>query len=181
MAPLARPLAGPTTGADAVAVADRYAVVPSPVGDLVLTGTSATLTGCWFTGAPATTDHTAGLKRDDDAFVDAADQLAAYFAGTRRDFDLDLAPSGTAFQARVWSLLREIPYGETWSYGRLAAELGQPTASRAVGLANGRNPISIIVACHRVIGADGSLTGYGGGVERKRFLLDLEQGVAPLV
>ena len=98
-------------------------------------------------------------------------QLAEYFAGTRREFDLPLRFQGTTFQTRVWRELTEIPYGQTWSYGQLAQRIDKPSASRAVGLANGRNPISILVPCHRVIGADGSLTGYGGGIERKRWLL----------
>jgi O-6-methylguanine DNA methyltransferase len=110
------------------------------------------------------------------AFGRAAEQLAAYFAGDRTGFDVELAMSGTQFQQRVWGALREIPYGETVSYGELADRLGQPGASRAVGLANGKNPIGIIVPCHRVIGANGSLTGYGGGLDRKRWLLGFERG-----
>jgi methylated-DNA-[protein]-cysteine S-methyltransferase len=98
-------------------------------------------------------------------------QLTEYFDGTRREFDLPLRLQGTTFQTRVWRELTEIPYGQTWSYGQLAQRIDKPSASRAVGLANGRNPISILVPCHRVIGADGSLTGYGGGIERKRWLL----------
>jgi methylated-DNA-[protein]-cysteine S-methyltransferase len=168
-----------TTGAPA-APAERFAMVESPVGDLVLTGGGPWLSGCWFTGPGHRTDPTVGRERDDDAFEDARAQLAEYFAGDRRQFDLDLRPSGTEFQVRVWALLREIPYGETWSYGQMADKLANPGASRAVGLANGRNPHSIIVPCHRVIGADGSLTGFGGGMDRKRFLLDLEAGIRPL-
>ena len=105
------------------------------------------------------------------------EQLGQYFAGDRLDFDLPLAVAGTPFQQRVWAALREIPYGETESYGELANRIGSPGAPRAVGLANGRNPIGIIVPCHRVIGASGSLTGYGGGIERKRQLLDMEREV----
>jgi methylated-DNA-[protein]-cysteine S-methyltransferase len=105
----------------------------------------------------------------------AVEQLREYFAGERTGFDLGLAATGTPFQQRVWAALREIPYGLTWSYGELALRIGQPTASRAVGLANGRNPIAIVVPCHRVIGASGMLTGYAGGVERKRWLLDHER------
>jgi methylated-DNA-[protein]-cysteine S-methyltransferase len=111
---------------------------------------------------------------------EARRQLEAYFAGDLVDFDLATTASGTAFQQRVWAALREIPYGATVSYGELATAIGQPTAVRAVGLANGRNPISIVVPCHRVVGATGSLTGYGGGVERKRALLDLEARGAQL-
>lgn len=159
---------------------DRYAVVASPVGDLVLTGTAETLAGCWFTG-DGLTDRTVGLCRDDEAFAGAIAQLDDYFGGRRRTFDLDLVPTGTEFQLRVWSALRRIPYGETWSYRELADAVGSPNASRAVGSANGQNPHSIIVPCHRVIGANGSLTGYGGGLARKRLLLDLEAGVLPLV
>jgi len=107
----------------------------------------------------------------------AAQQLQAYFAGEAKDFDLPLDAQGTAFQMRVWQALQSIPYGQTRSYAQLAALVGSPKAARAVGLANGRNPLSIIVPCHRVIGADGSLTGYGGGLENKRFLLKLEKAL----
>lgn len=105
---------------------------------------------------------------------DARDQLAEYFAGTRRTFDLPLAPHGTAFQRAVWTMLARIPYGETWSYGEVARSIEKPEAVRAVGAANGRNPIPIVLPCHRVIGADGSLTGFGGGLPTKQFLLELE-------
>ena len=155
-------------------------MVPSPVGDLILTGTGAVLTGCYFSGPEFPNDPSVGMVRDDDAFGDAVAQLDGYFAGDRTEFDLDLKPTGTDFQLVVWSLLRTIPYGATWSYGQLARATGSPNAARAVGLANGRNPHAIIVPCHRVIGADGSLTGYGGGMERKRLLLDLEAGIRPL-
>lgn len=101
-------------------------------------------------------------------------QLSEYFAGERTGFDVELSMRGTAFQRRVWCALQEIPYAETISYGELARRLGVPSAARAVGLANGCNPVSVIVPCHRVIGADGTLTGYGGGIERKRLLLELE-------
>jgi methylated-DNA-[protein]-cysteine S-methyltransferase len=114
--------------------------------------------------------------RDDEAFAAAREQLAAYFAGERTDFDLPVTATGTPFQHEVWQALTEIPYGTTWSYGELARHIGKPAAVRAVGLANGRNHVSIVVPCHRVVGANGSLTGYGGGIERKRFLLDLERG-----
>ena len=108
----------------------------------------------------------------------ARGQLSEYFEGTRRDFDLPLSPNGTVFQRRVWEELGRIPYGETISYGELAHRIGKPTASRAVGAANGRNPLAIVVPCHRVIGADGTLTGYGGGLPVKEKLLALERGVA---
>lgn len=158
---------------------DRFTTVTSPVGDLILTGDGTSLTGCYFTGAGHPGDPSAGLERDDAAFAAAATQLAEYFAGERTGFDLPLAPSGTEFQRRVWQQLRSIPYGVTCSYADIARGIGAVNGFRAVGLANGRNPISIIVPCHRVIGADGSLTGYGGGIERKRFLLDLESGALP--
>jgi methylated-DNA-[protein]-cysteine S-methyltransferase len=144
----------------------------SPIGRLLLTTDGTALTGCYmepFRKAQSTDGWA------EDATVDplaaAVRQLDEYFAGTRRDFDLPLAFRGTPFQTRVWRELVEIPYGQTWSYGQLAKRIDKPSASRAVGLANGRNPISILVPCHRVIGADGSLTGYGGGLERKRWLL----------
>jgi methylated-DNA-[protein]-cysteine S-methyltransferase len=113
--------------------------------------------------------------RDDGAFPDVVEQLSAYFAGALTDFDVELRLEGTAFQRRVWSALTEIPYGETMSYGEVAERIGKPAAFRAVGLANGRNPIAIIVPCHRVIGSSGALVGYGGGLDRKRLLLDLER------
>jgi methylated-DNA-[protein]-cysteine S-methyltransferase len=113
--------------------------------------------------------------RNSGPLPEAIRQLGEYFTGQRRKFDLPLRLHGTEFQQRVWNVLREIPYGVTWSYGELARRIDNPNASRAVGLANGRNPISILVPCHRVIGADGSLTGYGGGLERKRWLLAHER------
>lgn len=112
---------------------------------------------------------------DDPVLEETRSQLMEYFAGKRRVFDLPLAPEGTDFQRRVWQALLDIPWGETRSYGQIAAALGQPGASRAVGMANNRNPISIIVPCHRVIGSDGKLVGYGGGLEKKRLLLQLEK------
>jgi methylated-DNA-[protein]-cysteine S-methyltransferase len=123
-------------------------------------------------GRPAV--PTNGHRRDDDAFAAARTQLAEYFGGTRTTFDLSLSPKGTPFQLRVWDALCQIPYAATASYGEIAAAIGRPSASRAVGLANSRNAIAIIVPCHRVIGADGSLVGYGGGLDRKRYLLELE-------
>jgi methylated-DNA-[protein]-cysteine S-methyltransferase len=115
-------------------------------------------------------------RRDPAALREPAEQLQAYFAGELRAFDLPLAPHGTPFQREVWSALREIPYGSTISYAELAAAVGRPDAARAVGAANGRNPIAVVIPCHRVIGASGALTGYGGGLGRKRLLLDLEAG-----
>ena len=145
----------------------------SPIGPLTLVSDGDGLVGVHFEGwmLPA-----AAVNKSDAVLARTARQLDAYFAGQLRTFDLPLAPTGTPFQQRVWSALREIPFGETRSYGQLAKAIGKPSAMRAVGAANGRNPIAIVVPCHRVIGADGSLTGFGGGIERKRFLLSLEQG-----
>jgi len=116
-----------------------------------------------------------------DAFDDVVSQLTEYFAGERQRFELPLAPEGTPFQQRVWRELQDIPYGATISYGQLAARIGQPTASRAVGLANGSNPLAIVIPCHRVIGANGTLTGYGGGLPIKERLLALERGARRLI
>jgi methylated-DNA-[protein]-cysteine S-methyltransferase len=154
-----------------------HTVVDSPVGPLTLVAVDGILAGCYM---DAQRHRPAGAvfgDPDPAPFGVAAEQLDEYFAGDRLDFDLPLAMAGTAFQQRVWAALREIPFGETESYGELAHRIGSPGASRAVGLANGRNPIGIIVPCHRVIGASGSLTGYGGGIERKAQLLDLERDV----
>jgi methylated-DNA-[protein]-cysteine S-methyltransferase len=150
-----------------------YDIVDSPVGRILLTGDERALSGLYLLDAG---ERSASVqpdwKRREGLFPAASDQLAEYFAASRREFDLPLAPRGTPFQLAVWAELTRIPYGATVSYGDVAAALGKsPVASRAVGLANGRNPISIIVPCHRVIGADGSLTGYGWGVERKEWLL----------
>jgi methylated-DNA-[protein]-cysteine S-methyltransferase len=156
----------------------RYRVTPSPVGPITLAGDDQ-LTHLRMEDQAHEPERT-GWEEDPGAFPDAVDQLDAYFAGVLDHFDLDLRLEGTDFQQQVWAGLRDIPYGQTWSYGELAAHIGRPGASRAVGLANGRNPIGIIVPCHRVIGADGSLTGYGGGLDRKRLLLQLERDrVAP--
>ena len=159
-----------------------HTVVDSPVGPLTLVATDGVLAGLYMTeqrhrppgevfGEPAEDPHGA-------PFAAAAAQLREYFAGARTAYDLELAMYGTEFQRRVWAALQDIPYGQTVSYGQLADRLGQPLASRAVGLANGKNPIGIIVPCHRVVGAGGGLTGYGGGIERKRFLLAHEQRVS---
>jgi methylated-DNA-[protein]-cysteine S-methyltransferase len=153
----------------------KHTVVDSPVGPLTLAGDGTALIGLYFDGhlrAPRLTDLG---SRADGGFDAAAWQLGEYFAGTRREFNLELAPRGSAFEKQVWALLTKIPYGETRTYGQLAAELGDPGGAQAVGNANGWNPISIIVPCHRVVGASGSLTGYAGGLGRKRFLLSLEE------
>lgn len=157
----------------------------SPVGVLSLVSDGQALIGLYFVEhrhAPPADDR--GVRLADDEigdhpiFVTARDQLNEYFAGERRDFDVRLNPNGTAFQHRVWAALRTIDFGQTASYGQIAAAIDSPSASRAVGAANGRNPISIIVPCHRVIGSNGSLTGYGGGASRKQALLDLERSTS---
>lgn len=155
------------------------AMIGSPLGPLTLVASGGALTGLYLNGREPATADGAGEVADQDAPVlaETERQLEEYFAGRRRSFDLPLALAGTAFQRRVWDALLGIGYGETVTYGQLADQLGQPTAARAVGLANGRNPVSIIVPCHRVVGSDGSLTGYGGGIPNKQRLLDLEQGV----
>ena len=157
-----------------------YTVTQSPIGDLTLTGDGEALTGLYMESHRHAPPVDPAARRDAAPFRDALWQLAEYFAGERRAFDLRLRASGSDFQRSVWDQLVRIPYGETTSYGELARRLGRPDAARAVGLANGRNPISIVVPCHRVIGASGTLTGYGGGLDRKRFLLDLEAGMAQL-
>ena len=147
----------------------------SPVGPLTLAGRGGRLRHLRMVDQTYEPDH-AGWEADSGAFDDAVAQLDAYFAGDLLAFDLDLELVGTDFQRRVWEALLTIPYGETRSYGEIARQIGSPPgASRAVGLANGHNPIGIIVPCHRVIGANGSLTGYGGGLDRKRQLLDMER------
>jgi len=154
-----------------------HTTVDSPIGELLLTSDGEALTGLYMAGGRHALVAADDWNRDDDPFDDVRAQLAAYFAGELTDFDVPLAPAGTPFQLSVWRALEEIPYGQTRSYGQLAARVGNVRACRAVGLANGRNPISIIVPCHRVIGASGTLTGYGGGLERKRHLLAMETGV----
>ena len=157
-------------------------IVSSPIGRLLLLGDEHALTGLWMIDAERHTARfdEAGLTPDPAAFREVAGQLEAYFADDLKEFTVPLAPSGTPFQLAVWTELTKIPYGSTVSYGDIARALGKRlVASRAVGLANGSNPISVIVPCHRVIGSDGSLTGYGGGLERKEQLLRLE-GAGPV-
>jgi methylated-DNA-[protein]-cysteine S-methyltransferase len=149
----------------------KYTFIPSPLGDLLAVRNGSGLTGLYLPTGKHPMAVRPEWERDDAAFDDVRAQLEEYFAGERRTFDLPLDPAGTPFQKRVWSALRDIPYGETTSYGKTAAAVGVPDAARAVGLANGQNPISIVVPCHRVIGANGSLTGYGGGLDAKRWLL----------
>jgi len=157
----------------------EFRTVDSPVGLLTLAGHDGRLMHLRMVDQTYEPSHD-GWERDDTAFPDAVEQLESYFAGELFDFDLDLEMVGTSFQRNVWLALLTIPYGETRSYGEIAAQIGSPSASRAVGLANGHNPIGIIVPCHRVIGANGSLTGYGGGLDRKRALLALEKGRNPV-
>ena len=157
----------------------RYSTLTTPIGELMLTADDdGALTAVHL---PNRHPDPVGWERDDEHLADARRQLTEYFAGERTTFDLPLRPAGAPFQLRVWEALLRIPYGETASYGELARELGHPTAARAVGAANGRNPLAIVVPCHRVIGSNGSLTGYAGGLECKRALLDLEVGRAALV
>jgi methylated-DNA-[protein]-cysteine S-methyltransferase len=154
-----------------------YDIMPSPVGDLMLVANDTHLTGVRFAPHPNVDLAARGWRRArggtpaDEILASTRRQLDDYFAGVATEFELPLGPTGTSFQTRVWDALRGIPFGETISYGELARRLGDPKAMRAVGSANGKNPIPIIVPCHRVIGADGSLTGFGGGIDRKRWLL----------
>lgn len=152
----------------------RYRTIDSPIGPLTLAGTGATLQHLRMVDQTYEPDR-ADWVRADDAFAAVVEQLTAYFAGELTTFDVAIDLAGTEFQRRVWTALQAIPYGRTVTYGQIAAQIGAPAASRAVGLANGHNPISIIVPCHRVVGANGALTGYGGGLDRKRFLLELER------
>lgn len=152
-----------------------WTTCPSPLGEVLLEAAGGVLVKAHF--APFTTPD-GDPTPDDPVLGQAARELAEYFAGTRRDFDVPVGPPGTPFQQAVWAELRRVPYGETATYGELAARLGAPGAVRAVGSANGRNPVAVLVPCHRVIGSDGNLRGYAGGVERKLALLALERGPA---
>jgi methylated-DNA-[protein]-cysteine S-methyltransferase len=155
--------------------------IESPVGRLLLVATDDALVGMHFPSRepPRIDAKTLARCEGHPVLARARDQLREYFAGARRVFDLPLAPRGTPFQEAVWQALRAIPFGETRSYAAIATAIGRPSAMRAVGAANGKNPIAIIVPCHRVIGADGSLTGFGGGLPRKRWLLRHEGSAAP--
>lgn len=153
-----------------------YTTMDSPIGELLLVGDGETLNGLYMQDGRKPKRTAVDWSESAGSFTDVKRQLDEYFAGERTSFDVTLAPEGAPFEREVWHALEEIPYGETVSYGEIARRVGQPTAARAVGTANGRNPISVIVPCHRVIGANGSLTGYGGGLERKRLLLELERG-----
>lgn len=156
-----------------------FTEIDSPVGRLLLGGCPNGLTLLIFQVGKKARPPDPGWRQTEAPFREAIDQLAGYFAGELRSFDLALLPEGTPFQLRVWRALREIPYGETRSYGQLAAAIGQPSACRAVGAANGKNRLPIVIPCHRVIGGDGSLTGFGGGLPAKRHLLALEGAQRP--
>jgi methylated-DNA-[protein]-cysteine S-methyltransferase len=157
----------------------QYRTIDSPIGALTLAGRGRVLTNLRMVDQTYEPNR-ADWSPDPSGFDDAVDQLAAYFAGELTDFDIELDLAGTEFQRRVWKALLTIPYGQTRSYGEIAEQIGAPGAARAVGLANGHNPIAIIVPCHRVIGANGSLTGFGGGLGRKRTLLELEKQKASM-
>ena len=154
-----------------------WTLMDSPVGELRIIAQAGAITALEFAPFPESDGRTRGEREDEDPLLtEAREQLRAYFARELKEFDLPLAPQGTPFQQRVWAQLQEIGYGETASYGQVAHRLGMTNAaSRAVGLANGRNPIAIVIPCHRVIGANGTLTGYAGGLPRKQALLELEQ------
>lgn len=155
-----------------------FAKISSPLGPLLLVGSDDALTGVYIEGQRGAPGLGARGREDASRFAATIRQLAEYFAGERTSFDLGLAPSGTPFQRAVWRALERIPFGTTQSYASLAAGIGAPRASRAVGAANARNPLAVVVPCHRVVGAGGALTGYAGGIERKRWLLDHERAAA---
>lgn len=155
----------------------QYTYCDSPVGPLLLAGDNDGLNLVSFPAGKKRREPAPDWQSDSSLFNAAIEQFNAYFAGELTQFDLRLSPRGTTFQRRVWRALRDIPYGRTISYGQLAENIGKPKASRAVGAANGNNPLSIIVPCHRVIGANGSLTGFGGGLDTKRWLLEHERAI----
>lgn len=158
----------------------RYTYIPSPIGDLLVAGDADTLHLISFPTGSKTIRHADHWQRDDAAFTETATQLDAYFAGDLTEFDLPLTLDGTEFQNQVWRNLATIPYGQTASYGEMAKKAGRPKASRAVGAANGSNPLPIVLPCHRVIGSTGALTGFGGGMDTKKFLLKLEGALPEL-
>lgn len=159
---------------DAVVGQVMHTWMDTPIGALLLVGDENGLTAISFAKNGVAADEPEGSVARREVFAEAIEQLDAYFARKLRSFELTLRPQGTPFQLRVWEALRAIPYGETRSYSDVACTIGKPDAVRAVGSANGANPLPIVVPCHRVVGADGSLTGFGGGLRVKRFLLDLE-------
>jgi len=155
-----------------------YTTIESPIGALMLVGDDVKLRGLHFVEGRRRREPEPGWVHDPAPLAYAERQIAEYFAGSRRVFDLPLETGGTPFQRAVWSALEQISYGETISYGMLAERIGNPRAVRAVGLANGSNPIALVIPCHRVIGANGSLVGYGGGLDRKTYLIDFERRMA---
>ncbi len=155
-----------------------YTYHPSPIGPLLLAGDASALQLISFPSGSRKIEPAPDWQADPSLFTAVIEQLDAYFAGELMQFDLSLTPIGTAFQREVWAALQTIPYGSTWSYGQLAKAIGRPKASRAVGAANGANPLSIVIPCHRVIGANGDLTGFGGGLPTKRWLLGLENALS---
>jgi methylated-DNA-[protein]-cysteine S-methyltransferase len=169
--PVVRPRSGTTL--------THYCHLPTPIGTLLLAGDDKGLRRISFQIGSHPAQPAQEWRRTEEPFREAIAQLEGYFAGELHRFDVAMAPEGTPFQREVWAALTGIPYGKTVSYGELARQVGRSTASRAVGAANGRNPIPIIIPCHRVIGADGSLTGFGGGLPIKRRLLELESGGRP--
>lgn len=156
-----------------------YTYMKSPNGSILLARKEAGLIRINFQEGKTPFTPGEGWRHEDAPLLEAIDQLRAYFYGERNDFDLPLAAEGTSFQQKVWDALRRIPCGATTTYGDIARQIGRPTASRAVGAANGRNPLPIVVPCHRVIGANGQLTGFAGGLKLKKALLDHEQRIAP--
>lgn len=161
-------------------MATYYHYHASPIGKLLLAGDGQALSLLGFPEGKMARRHDANWIRDPDPFKPVGEQLDRYFAGELKVFDLKLALAGTPFQRAVWAALKNIPYGETCSYGAIASLIGRPKASRAVGAANGINPIPIIIPCHRVVGSNGALTGFGGGIDTKRFLLGVESRVEDL-
>ena len=157
-----------------------HTIIESPLGELTLVADDGRLTRVYFAHHWYAPDRATFGPRCDDAFADVKEQLAEYFAGARRTFELRVGPRGGAFQNQVWGLIEDIPYGQTATYGDLAREIGDGATPKDVGAAVGRNPLSVVVPCHRVVGKDGRLTGYAGGLARKRFLLDLEEKAARL-
>ena len=156
-----------------------HTIIDSPIGELILVADGATLSGVYFPGHWTRPDPATFGERSERRLEQVEQQLAEYFAGERTTFELATSARGTAFQRQVWDLIKRIPYGQTTTYGRLASELGNPTLARKVGNAVGHNPLSVIVPCHRVVGSDGALTGYAGGLERKTALLRLEAARGP--
>jgi len=163
----------------AAAIPTVYARLASPLGPLFACARKGAITGLWFEGGPHPPTRGPDWRHapQDPALRQLARELDEYFAGTRRVFEVAVAPDGTPFQQAVWAALRTVPWGATASYGAIATAIGRPRAVRATGAANGRNPVAIVIPCHRIVGADGSLTGYAGGVARKEWLLMLESGI----